>query len=146
MNFFIFLLLYMISGTLILIFVNNRSIRVKSYFWGCILFLYLPIEMLYVIIKNNISRRWMNIFNRAFDYIPSEERIKRVEIKLYLDGEIYYDPKSQSILINKKSETLTLVDVKGWGHLKHLFPDEDKATEFQHEIGKFICESIKKNL
>lgn len=136
----------MISCTLILIFVNNRNTRVKSYFWGYIFFLYLPIEMLYVHITKDISRRGMNIFDRAFDYIPSEERIKRVEIKLYLDGEIYYDPKSQSILINKKSETLTLVDVKGWGHLKHLFPDEDKATEFQHEIGKFICESIKKNL
>lgn len=59
----------------------------------------------------------------------------------------FYDKDSVCILaVSNSGEYQLLLDVRGWGNICNLFPDGDKAIEFQDNLGQYIADAINEKL
>lgn len=74
-------------------------------------------------------------------------------VKEFIGTRVEYDEGSGFIHgYNDKEECQVVCEVRGYGAIQNLFKgsngtvDCTKANEFQDELGKFIAESINKNL
>lgn len=47
---------------------------------------------------------------------------------------------------DKDGRLSMLSEVRGWGRIRNLFPDDDTATKFQDELGAWIVEAINEKL
>lgn len=65
----------------------------------------------------------------------------------HFNGELKYDEHGQIIWINNKElGRLPFLDVRGWGHLKNQFHNADDAAKFQDDIGRWVTETLSKEL
>lgn len=74
-------------------------------------------------------------------------------VKEFIGTRVEYDEAGGQIFgYNDKEECQLILDVRGYGAIQNLFKgtngtvDFTKANAFQDELGKFIAESINKNL
>ncbi len=76
-------------------------------------------------------------------------------VEEYLKGAILYEKEGQIIFVHKENdELIQLCDIRGWGHIQHLFVKEGKsknidfasAMSFQDQVGEFIKEAIEEKL
>lgn len=72
--------------------------------------------------------------------------------KEYLSkGRIKFDPTGGYIwLVESDGNHVLICEIRGWGHIQHLFDKEENAIEkaykLQDEIGEFITDAIKEKL
>lgn len=62
--------------------------------------------------------------------------------------DVYFDPFG-TYLWSKQSEdggSQMIGEVRGWGALQNVFPNEVDAASFQDEIGKFIADAINEKV
>ena len=62
--------------------------------------------------------------------------------------EVYFDPFG-TYLWSKQSEdggSQMIGEVRGWGALQNIFPNEVEAAAFQDEVGKFIADAINEKV
>lgn len=68
-------------------------------------------------------------------------------LKEYLKGTVKYDDYGQFLwLVDEKESMNMLGEIRGWGHIQHLFKDTKEAAAFQDEIGKFVAEAINEKI
>jgi len=62
--------------------------------------------------------------------------------------DVYYDNWGQYLWSKQDADggSQMIGEVRGWGALQHEFETEEKAAEFQDEIGKFIAEAINEKI
>ncbi len=76
------------------------------------------------------------------------------QIKAFIGEKVKFDEYGSGYLwgVNKKGESQMIGEVRGWGSIQNLFKnkdgslDEEKAENFQDEMGKFIAEAITEKL
>ena len=74
------------------------------------------------------------------------------KLKKYLKaGKIWNDPNGAMIWIESKKEgSIHLADIRGWGHIQHMFPmnneGQNQAAKFQDSIGEFVACAIREKI
>ena len=67
-------------------------------------------------------------------------------IKKWLSN-VYYDDYGTHIWNRENDEQNQLVaDVRGWGRIQNIFPDNESAQKFQDEVGEFIAQAIREKV
>ena len=65
----------------------------------------------------------------------------------YIKGEVTYDELGPYLWIDTpKDGVQMLAQVRGWGHIKHLFKDQNEAMKFQVQVGEFIADAINEKI
>ncbi len=58
-----------------------------------------------------------------------------------------YDDSGQMIFgVQNDGEHRYLLDLRGWGGIRNLINDENKAMKFQDSVGEWIAEAINEKL
>lgn len=50
------------------------------------------------------------------------------------------------LAVDKNGNNQLLLDVRGWGYIRNLFPEGDQAEEFQNQLGEWIADAINQKL
>jgi len=66
-------------------------------------------------------------------------------IKEYI-GTAIYDPDGSMIWRYRGGDLGYMVDIRGWGEIRNIFPTEEAAADFQDQLGKFITDAINEKL
>ena len=66
--------------------------------------------------------------------------------KDFIGEKATYDEWGQIIWGHKGEDMQMLLDLRGWGAIQQLFKDQDKAANFQDELGQWIAEAINEKL
>jgi hypothetical protein len=65
-------------------------------------------------------------------------------IKKFLDGEVFYEPQSQTIyVITKDKSEVPLANVRGWSQIVENSETIEDATRMQDSLGEFIAQAIR---
>lgn len=62
--------------------------------------------------------------------------------------DVYYDKFGQYLWSKQDADggSQMIADIRGWGALQHEFKTEEKAGNFQDEVGEFIAQAIREKV
>ena len=69
-----------------------------------------------------------------------------IKVEDFIGDNVEYDESGQVIWGNKDDGQQLLIDVRGWGAIQNLIKNNDKATKFQDDLGKWFAEAINEKL
>ena len=66
-------------------------------------------------------------------------------IKQWLQN-VHYDEDGQYLWANHDDGNQLIGEVRGWGAIYNEFPNDERASTFQDEVGKFIADAINEKI
>lgn len=84
--------------------------------------------------------------------MPKERSENGMSVKDFIGDAAVYDENGQYIWAKQKDGFQMICEIRGWGAIQNLFKDEegfieeDKAEDFQDELGRWIADAINKKL
>lgn len=76
--------------------------------------------------------------------ITITKKYTHMTIKKFLDGEVFYEPQSQTIyVITKDKSEVPLANVRGWSAIVENSETIEDATRMQDALGEFIAQAIR---